>query len=34
MPAEADYDDDVSGLTPMMNKTVRIADEILQLLGS
>jgi len=31
---KADYDDEVSGLTPMMAKTVRIAEEILQLLGS
>ena len=31
---QADYDDDVSGLTPMMYRTLRIAEEIMRLLES
>jgi hypothetical protein len=30
----ADYDDDVPGLTGLMHSTLRIAEEIVQLLGS
>ncbi len=31
---QADYDDLVTGLTPMMNHTLRLAREIVQVLGS
>ncbi|SPF52728.1 conserved hypothetical protein [Candidatus Sulfopaludibacter sp. SbA4] len=31
---KADYDDEVPGLAPMMDKTMKIAGEILHLLGS
>jgi len=31
---QADYDDAVPGLTPMMHKTLQIAEAILQVLGS
>jgi hypothetical protein len=31
---QADYDDDVTGLIPMMYSTLRIAEEIMRLPGS